>query len=581
MTKKWINKFKNTNIDAVFVLLILFFLVASWYKAELVDKITGNFAGCQNCFQMAMYEQDAWHFFLISLFLFIGSYKNIYVKRTGRFLALGLMLIYMADVYTIINYATRFYISDAVKYINVKSVIYFAKIRPEFFAIVFIFVLLAATSLIKKQNNSKTYQIIMAITSILLLAFSLYPKSQAHVDNFLLKNIITIQNKSSEGTPYSKNFEFNLIKKHGENDFLNCYNSPATSKKNIIMVVVESLSPYQSKLMTGLNDWTPHIDSMAQEGLLFRNFFANDYNSDFARIAILTGEIPLAPVPKNKSGISRNLYTKTARTLPLILQDQGYLTYLISGSNLDIKNVERYMRKVGFENIEDSREARYKTQPKYAFDSISDDLLYQRILELSSAQKAPYFLMALTVTSHEPFVDPVSGQRSVEKVIRYADTALHNFYQALKKTDFFENGMLIITADHRSMTPIYKDEQKLLGAKAVANIPLIVLGQGFAGVSDAYLQQADFLHSFQAITAPTYCKQAQRGLIFSQPPEASRCTYHAQGGFRDRVSTYCDQGAQIGVVQLNGDNTQAIRGEVPAFAVDTINLARIREARRQ
>ena len=50
------------------------------------------------------------------------------------------------------------------------------------------------------------------------------------------------------------------------------------------------------------------------------------------------------------------------------------------------------------------------------------------------------------MSTHHPYIDPVSGARSQEAVFRYADRQIRAFAKALKARGFFDhNGVLMIT----------------------------------------------------------------------------------------------------------------------------------------
>ena len=60
--------------------------------------------------------------------------------------------------------------------------------------------------------------------------------------------------------------------------------------------------------------------------------------------------------------------------------------------------------------------------------------------------------------------------------MRYVDKEISNFYQRLKQMRFFDHGMLVITGDHRSMTPYTNHEKNIYGEIGFAKVPLIIIG---------------------------------------------------------------------------------------------------------
>jgi arylsulfatase A-like enzyme len=79
--------------------------------------------------------------------------------------------------------------------------------------------------------------------------------------------------------------------------------------------------------------------------------------------------------------------------------------------------------------------------------------LFDRIKTELDGQKAPWMLAALTLSSHEPFQIPGRKTRGDEtsmfrNSIRYTDSCLGVFWEQAKKSSWFNNTLVIITADH-------------------------------------------------------------------------------------------------------------------------------------
>ena len=52
------------------------------------------------------------------------------------------------------------------------------------------------------------------------------------------------------------------------------------SGRNIVIVITESLSAYQSALLGGPRDWLPRLDAIARENHYFTHFYANGFTTD-------------------------------------------------------------------------------------------------------------------------------------------------------------------------------------------------------------------------------------------------------------------------------------------------------------
>jgi hypothetical protein len=63
----------------------------------------------------------------------------------------------------------------------------------------------------------------------------------------------------------------------------------ARTRKNIVFVIVESLSASDSARTSGVRDRLSRFDELSQRGTLFRNFFANYEASEGGLVALLNG----------------------------------------------------------------------------------------------------------------------------------------------------------------------------------------------------------------------------------------------------------------------------------------------------
>jgi hypothetical protein len=117
---------------------------------------------------------------------------------------------------------------------------------------------------------------------------------------------------------------------------------------------------------------------------------------------------------------------------------------------------------------------------------------------------SPAFISAITSSSHTPYVDPRGRAPKEEHVWEYVQEELWWLYGELQRRRFFENGVLIITGDHRKMQPVSQAERDRYGDGAKARIPLLVMGAGVPRgmVDDRLFQQSDLLRMFDRALIP-------------------------------------------------------------------------------
>ena len=116
---------------------------------------------------------------------------------------------------------------------------------------------------------------------------------------------------------------------------------------DVLFVIMESFS---SRLMTTLGgepDVAVQLDSLAQEGVLFTNFYANSFRTDRGLVAVLSG-YPAQPTT------SIMKYPRKTQSIPAIagsLKNAGYKTKYYYGGDADFTNMRSYLMSSGFEDI--------------------------------------------------------------------------------------------------------------------------------------------------------------------------------------------------------------------------------------
>ena len=247
----------------------------------------------------------------------------------------------------------------------------------------------------------------------------------------------------------------------------------------IVLVIVESLSAYHSRAWSGLNDWTPQLDRLMHDGRSFINFFANGTSTEDGLVALLTGE---PPIPKPERRTIFRQFSAVKETVPRALNELGYHTAFLTTGNLGFLDKGTWLKSIGFAEAEGHDYPGYRGLPRFHFDAATDDALYDRTLRWMEANEGnPFFLMLETVSSHQPYVDPSTGIKSIELAFRYADAALGRFVTALRRTGYLDRGYLVVMGDHRAMVPVSKAESERYGDRAYSRVPLLLLGPSSPG----------------------------------------------------------------------------------------------------
>ena len=270
------------------------------------------------------------------------------------------------------------------------------------------------------------------------------------------------------------------------------------SRPNIVLLVIESLSSINSKKVsgqvgTGLLDG---FDELAENGVLFRNFFANHQASEGGLIALLGGYPPIhfptaTPYMFDEFAIQPSVSVQ--------YQQQGYVVEFLTNSDLGFIGLNHFLDGLGLDSSRGRDEVdAMRDAVRVVQDAPSDALLYTETLtrlEQLSMDDKPFLLTIATTSTHLPYRHPEGGPDSPGDVWDWSMKQLAGFYRHLSETGYFEDGILLVTGDHRQMKPLTRAETERYGGSARARVPLLIIGRAYpAGVIDErFFQQSDLL----------------------------------------------------------------------------------------
>ncbi len=234
---------------------------------------------------------------------------------------------------------------------------------------------------------------------------------------------------------------------------------------NVVIIILESFSAEYVGALNKGRGYTPFLDSLAQEGVLYKNAFANGRKSIEALPSILAGVPALMQDPFITSPYQANeLYG-----LGTLLQQANYKTAMFHGAANGSMGFNNFATRVGVqayygldEYPEDLRERDFDGQW-----GIFDEPYLQYVARQLTQMQKPFMAMLFTLSSHQPYTIPSKykgrfpkGELEIHESIGYADHALREFFATAAKQPWYSNTLFIITADHtqKSIDPTYQNE---------------------------------------------------------------------------------------------------------------------------
>ena len=523
----------------------------AWYAAQFSDLLD-----CDRCLVAPTVANEAQPFLiLICLGWGISKWlpRGIVVLRLA---AIGLLCLSWADIATQRTFATRLSWHEVRKFWSeAGALIDFAHIMATW-ALKAVLALLGSVG--------------VAGVSACMLAISVAaPEADTH-RYYVRGSLSTFVQTPTRHTPYPQDW----LTLHAEDlrsaQSHTCHPpNPPLGVQQVILVVVESLSSYQSRGFGGVHDWTPRLDEWARKGWQFTHFLANGKTTEDGLYALLTGNAPL-PAPGLASMYAQPL--DASRTLPALLTRQGFHTAFLTSGDLSFMQKGAWLERAGFAEIEGHDAPFYEGHPRYHFSAARDDVLYDRALQwitqrqanqttTSSAHSPDRYLLVLeTVSSHQPFYDPINNRISTEGAFRYADAALGRFLDRLQATRFLDSGLVIITSDHRAMIPAMAQEKAHMGSRHLSRIPLVLLGPGIPSgkmeEARTYSQQ-DLLPSLSAmLTGQAPCTAPWQGFFTPTTTHPPACVASTRAPSPNSVFLQC--GRRDYEVRLNAHQSRYV-----------------------
>lgn len=273
--------------------------------------------------------------------------------------------------------------------------------------------------------------------------------------------------------------------------------APAGRRRNVILLISESLSRVDSLRSGGLYDRLPRIDSVQRAGMTLTNVVSDGENTSDALASLLVG-VPPYPTAQWELEMTKRLPPRWGtRNLAARARASFYSTALLSNAPLEMDGDGEWVQELGFERVVGGRSAEFEGRPRFVFGAPSDQALYDLALQHIRRQESRLFLVLLSVSLHKPYLlpdeqDRVPGEPFLSQ-LAYVDRTSELFYRELRKMGFFEDGVLVIVGDHRRMTALEPAEERSLGIDATGRVLCAVVGDGVdpGTASDALVNQSD------------------------------------------------------------------------------------------
>jgi len=275
------------------------------------------------------------------------------------------------------------------------------------------------------------------------------------------------------------------------------YEREVEQKPNVVIFIMESFGKEYSGAFnknTNIKDfvsYTPFLDSLANESLIFTNAFANGRQSIHGMSSVLAG------IPSLTDAFTSSPYSnQKIQSIVSVCNDMGYDTSFYHGAPNGSMGFQGFGNILGFKHYFGKNE--YNNDNDFdGMWSIWDEPFFQYFAK-NIGKKQPFMSTLFSASSHDPFKVPEkyhnkfkSGPLQIHIPIQYTDYALKKFFETASKQPWYQNTIFVITADHTNQIH-YEEYQKAMNRFA---IPLLFFSPNpkynLKGVNEGFAQQMD------------------------------------------------------------------------------------------
>ncbi len=270
-----------------------------------------------------------------------------------------------------------------------------------------------------------------------------------------------------------------------------------TRFNNVVVIILESFS---KEYIGGLNKtidngrykgYTPFLDSLMNESLVFTNAFANGKRSIEAIPAVLAG----IPSLMNDAYITSMYSGNNINSIASILKKNNYSSAFFHGGTNGTMGFDAFAKLAGFDKYYGRTE--YNNEKDYDGKwGIFDEPFLQYMADVLNQTKKPFVAGVFTLSSHHPYKVPdkyanvfPKGKLPIHQGIYYTDYSLRKFFKKLSQMSWFDSTLFVITADHTSELSFPQYETRV----GMYTIPIIFYqhNSSLKGNNEVVTQQAD------------------------------------------------------------------------------------------
>jgi phosphoglycerol transferase MdoB-like AlkP superfamily enzyme len=235
-------------------------------------------------------------------------------------------------------------------------------------------------------------------------------------------------------------------------------------KKNVVFILVESLSGSFLKEFGNKENITPFMDSLAQKSIFFNDLYATGTRTVRGMEAVTLCVPPTPGQSIVKRPDNQNLFTVCN-----VFKSRDYDCNFFYGGDGYFDNMNAYFGGNGFNIYDRGRGSVLSDQIKTTRNNINDEEvtfenawgicdedIFNKMLKVADSQHKsgkPFFNFIMTTSNHRPYTYPsgkidIPSGTSRQGAVKYTDFALRELFKKARQKPWFNNTVFVIIADH-------------------------------------------------------------------------------------------------------------------------------------
>ena len=271
-------------------------------RALYLETVAGAYTSCHGCFLVPALGHDAWLLCTMYVVLAFAAWSPLrWLAAIGRALVALAILAQAVDLVLLRLFNQRLYVADLLRFSG-DAAAEWSVARAQFlsanaigYAAGAVFVLIVLTGLVGAGRGSpRQVRILLTMAAACaMFAFTVLWVPLRYVHEEYVGNVIGVNLPQGRTRAFSPAYA--QKQSHRDEAVPKTCAGGSRSGRNIVIVITESLSAYQSALLGGPRNWLPRLDALARANHYFTRFYANGFTTDSGEIAVITGRPPLIP----------------------------------------------------------------------------------------------------------------------------------------------------------------------------------------------------------------------------------------------------------------------------------------------